>query len=324
MTCPNCGAAVADNRRFCGKCGTDLPPTTAGRATSGDPPGTSRPPPPAPGARRCARAPAPSAQPAAPRRPARSVRTARPEPPPGYGAPGYPPPDTAHRPARIPPPGTPPPGYGPPPGLPAARLSRAGPGPPPGAWPGLRTAAHTTASRSRASCSGSSAGRLCGIGSVVAIVLGFVALDQIKQSGGRQTGSGMATAGIVLGFIGARVLVPSSSSGASSTPELTDPPATCGSGSGRTADTRQGTRCRPRLQRNPTPPVHDARAEIDRLMSELHGLVSGSESSACAAVDEALPDRGEAAGRDRERRRVQPVAPAGRSRPSSSPSPTGA
>jgi hypothetical protein len=35
--------------------------------------------------------------------------------------------------------------------------------------------------------------------------------------------------------------------------------------------------------------AHDARAEIDRLMSELHDLVSGSESSAYAAIDEALP-----------------------------------
>jgi hypothetical protein len=44
---------------------------------------------------------------------------------------------------------------------------------------------------------------LCGVGSVIAIVLGFVARDQIKRSWGRQTGSGMATAGIILGFIGA-------------------------------------------------------------------------------------------------------------------------
>jgi hypothetical protein len=44
---------------------------------------------------------------------------------------------------------------------------------------------------------------LCGVGSVVAIVLGFVSRNQIKQSWGRQTGSGFATAGIVLGFIGA-------------------------------------------------------------------------------------------------------------------------
>jgi len=44
---------------------------------------------------------------------------------------------------------------------------------------------------------------LCGVGSVVAIVLGFVSRNQIKRSWGRQTGSGFATAGIILGFIGA-------------------------------------------------------------------------------------------------------------------------
>ena len=41
----------------------------------------------------------------------------------------------------------------------------------------------------------------CGIGSVLAIVFGFVARDQIKRSQGRQGGSGMATAGIILGFV---------------------------------------------------------------------------------------------------------------------------
>jgi hypothetical protein len=43
---------------------------------------------------------------------------------------------------------------------------------------------------------------MCGVGSVVAVVLGYIARSQIKQSWGRQTGSGMATAGIVLGFVG--------------------------------------------------------------------------------------------------------------------------
>jgi hypothetical protein len=47
----------------------------------------------------------------------------------------------------------------------------------------------------------------CGIGSVIAIVLGFVARGQIKSTGGRQAGSGMATAGIVLGFIGTAFLL---------------------------------------------------------------------------------------------------------------------
>jgi len=43
---------------------------------------------------------------------------------------------------------------------------------------------------------------VCGVGSVVAVVLGFIARNQIKNSWGRESGSGMAMAGIVLGFIG--------------------------------------------------------------------------------------------------------------------------
>jgi hypothetical protein len=43
----------------------------------------------------------------------------------------------------------------------------------------------------------------CGIGSVLAIVFGFIARDQIRRSNGYQSGAGMAVAGIILGFIGA-------------------------------------------------------------------------------------------------------------------------
>ena len=48
------------------------------------------------------------------------------------------------------------------------------------------------------------------------------------------------------------------------------------------------------LQPNDTVQPNDLRAagarrEIDQLMAELHGLVSRSEHSACAAIDEALP-----------------------------------
>ena len=46
---------------------------------------------------------------------------------------------------------------------------------------------------------------LCGIvfiAPVIAIVLGFVAKNQIKVSAGTQGGDGMATAGIILGFAG--------------------------------------------------------------------------------------------------------------------------
>jgi hypothetical protein len=39
------------------------------------------------------------------------------------------------------------------------------------------------------------------ITAIVAIVLGFIARNQIEQSGGTQQGSGMALAGIILGFV---------------------------------------------------------------------------------------------------------------------------
>ena len=39
------------------------------------------------------------------------------------------------------------------------------------------------------------------VGSVAAVVFGHVALNQIKASEGRETGSGMAIAGLVLGYL---------------------------------------------------------------------------------------------------------------------------
>jgi hypothetical protein len=44
------------------------------------------------------------------------------------------------------------------------------------------------------------------LGSVLAVVFGHVALNQIDKSGGRETGRGMAIAGLVLGYIGVAVL----------------------------------------------------------------------------------------------------------------------
>lgn len=44
------------------------------------------------------------------------------------------------------------------------------------------------------------------IGSILALVFGYVAKGQIKASGGAQSGEGMATAGIVLGWIGVGIL----------------------------------------------------------------------------------------------------------------------
>ncbi len=41
-----------------------------------------------------------------------------------------------------------------------------------------------------------------GIGSVLAIIFGLMAKKNIRESGGMETGGGMATAGIVLGILG--------------------------------------------------------------------------------------------------------------------------
>jgi hypothetical protein len=46
-----------------------------------------------------------------------------------------------------------------------------------------------------------------GIGSILAVIFGFVARKQIKDSGGRQSGSGMALAGIILGLVGVASLI---------------------------------------------------------------------------------------------------------------------
>lgn len=45
------------------------------------------------------------------------------------------------------------------------------------------------------------------VGSILAVIFGFVAKKQIERSGGTQGGSGMATAGIVLGFVGLATLI---------------------------------------------------------------------------------------------------------------------
>ena len=45
------------------------------------------------------------------------------------------------------------------------------------------------------------------IGSILALVFGYIAKKQIAQSNDREGGGGMATAGIVLGWIGAAMLV---------------------------------------------------------------------------------------------------------------------
>lgn len=134
-------------------------------------------------------------------------------PPPAYPPPSYPqagyPPAGGH-----PPTGGPPPGYqdasgygGPsyPPMPPEYGSSGGGYGQPyPGGYPGPeypggyggppQSGTNTLAIASLVS---SFIGLLCGIGSIVGIVLGAVALNQIKQT--RQEGYGLAVAGIVVG-----------------------------------------------------------------------------------------------------------------------------
>jgi hypothetical protein len=47
----------------------------------------------------------------------------------------------------------------------------------------------------------------CGVGAIVAIVLGHIARGQIKRSNGAETGRGLATAGLVLGYVGIALTV---------------------------------------------------------------------------------------------------------------------
>ena len=102
------------------------------------------------------------------------------EQPPGYAGAPYPPQ----------PPGVPPAGFGPPyPGgfYPAPN------------YPGGYERRSGTNGLAIASLISSFAGLICCVGSIVAIVLGTVALDQIKRT--RQDGYGLAVAGIVVGIV---------------------------------------------------------------------------------------------------------------------------
>lgn len=108
--------------------------------------------------------------------------TEYPPPPPG----NYPPPPPG---GSYPPP--PPGGSYPPPGGPGSY-------PPPGGYGGFEPA--PTPSNNNlaiASLVCSVIGLFCGIGSIVGIILGFVAINQIKQTG--QAGRGLALAGIIVG-----------------------------------------------------------------------------------------------------------------------------
>lgn len=137
--------------------------------------------------------------------------------PPGDGGPGQPawqppwePPAAEYPPEPYPPLGYPPPGYGPPPGYPPPGYGPPGYGPPgygPPAYPGYpegyyggpdyRVSAGTNGLAIASLIASFTGFFCCVIGSVLAIVLGAVALNQIKQT--RQEGYGLAVTGIVIG-----------------------------------------------------------------------------------------------------------------------------
>ena len=101
-------------------------------------------------------------------------------------------------------------GGAPPPPPPPAYAYGASPYPPPGAMPpgyqGYPPAAQTTNGLSIASLVLGIVW-VFGIGAILAVIFGFVARKQINESGGRQSGSGMALAGIILGFVGIAGLI---------------------------------------------------------------------------------------------------------------------
>ena len=187
MLCPNCGYDNSPNNRFCVRCGVDLSVAPA-QPAAGPPPGsapsdTTPPPPPSTWG-----APPPASQ---------------------WGAPGSTPPPSI---APPPPAGGPPLASAPPnPFAPPAPYGPPGAYPPPGAGPyGQYPAPYPPSGYQPPSTNGLAIASLvlgvvgwipCGAGSIVAIVLGFVARSQIRASQGRQGGDGLALAGIVLGFL---------------------------------------------------------------------------------------------------------------------------
>jgi len=132
-------------------------------------------------------------------------------PPPAYAPPGYQP----GYPPEYPPPVSPPPGYGQPPGnggppYPPGPPQFGGPppcyGPPPYPGGGYPGGYRPTDYQGRAGTNGLAIASLvssftgflcCFIGSIAAIVLGAIALSQIKHT--REEGYGLAVAGIVIG-----------------------------------------------------------------------------------------------------------------------------
>jgi hypothetical protein len=150
------------------------------------------------------------------------VAPAPPAPAPAWG---QPPPPTGSPSAAPPPPGPPLPPYQPPDSNPFAPPAPYVPPPPgqyapPGQAPpgpggygapsGYPPAYYGPSTNGLAVASlvlGLVGWMFCGVGSVLAVIFGFVSQSQIAASQGRQSGAGMAKAGIVLGFVGIGLFV---------------------------------------------------------------------------------------------------------------------
>lgn len=218
MACPNCGYNNQPTNRFCVRCGIDVSAPAAPETPSfetGPPPGAAPlPPPPIPAPDPASSpnagghaAPNPWGEPHPPSGAPAPRQYAPPSPyaPPGpYGAPGSAPPPPP------PYPGAPSTGEQPNPFAPPTAYAPPGGYPPPGAGPYAYPAPYAPSGYQPAPTNGLAIAALilglvgwipCGIGSIAAVVLGFVARSQIREAQGRQGGDGLALTGIILGFI---------------------------------------------------------------------------------------------------------------------------
>jgi hypothetical protein len=189
MLCSNCGHDSSEGSRYCARCGSALTAAATPDAPSDAP--TADPAPPA--------TPNPWAAPKPWGAPT-GAEAVSPSPGP-YAAPPPPPPYAPQPTSAASNPYAPPNPYAPNAYAPPNPYAPPGYGQcPPGPYPRYGSSANSLAVASL--ILGLVGWTLCGVGSIVAVVLGFVARSQIKASGGRQSGEGMALAGIVLGCIG--------------------------------------------------------------------------------------------------------------------------
>lgn len=80
------------------------------------------------------------------------------------------------------------------------------PPPPGGGWGGA-PAPPPTNGKAIGALVASVLGFFCGVGFIVGLILGYSARKEIQASGGQQGGEGLATAGIVIGWVGVALMV---------------------------------------------------------------------------------------------------------------------